>query len=57
MSRRELLEEEIDKLQKQIDKMPEDSPFEDVDPLRKRLDDLSFELDNLYDDEEIELPD
>lgn len=57
MSRRRVLEEEIENLQKQIDEMPEDSPYEDVDSLRKELDELSFELNNLYDDDELELPD
>lgn len=57
MSRRQMLEEQIEKLQNKIDDMPEDSPYEDVDPLRQRLDELSFELNNLYDDDELDLPD
>jgi hypothetical protein len=52
MSRRTELEEELDMVQKRIDNAPEDTPNEIIDAWIKELDSISFELDNLYDDNE-----
>lgn len=57
MSRRSELEKEIDLVQKRIEDAPESTPHEIFDSWRKELDSLFFELDNLYDDDEIEIPD
>jgi len=54
MNRREELEHEIDIAQKRIDGAPTDTPKYVVDLWKKELDSLSFELNNLYDDEENE---
>ena len=52
MSRRTELEEELEMAQKRIDNAPENIPNEIMDTWRKELDSISFELDNLYDDNE-----
>lgn len=57
MSRREELEKEIDLTQKKIDEASSDIPKLIKDAWIKELDSLSFELNNLYDDDEEETPD
>jgi len=52
MSRRTELEEELEMVQKRIDNAPENTPKEVVNAWTKELDSVSFELDNLYDDDE-----
>jgi len=56
MSRRTELENEIEIARKRIDDAPKDTPIEVKDQWIKELDDLSFELNNLYDDDENEFP-
>jgi len=57
MSRREELEKEIDLTQKRLDEASPDVPKLVIEAWEKELDSLSFELNNLYDDEENDLPD
>jgi len=57
MSRRTELENEIEIARKRIEEAPKDTPEEVMDLMIKELDSLSFELNNLYDDEEIDIPD
>ena len=52
MSRRTELEEELEMVQKRIDNAPEDISKEIINAWTKELDSISFELDNLYDDNE-----
>lgn len=54
MGRREELEKELSIAQKQIDEAPKDTPAELMDALREEYDSVSFELNNLYDDDEID---
>lgn len=56
MSRREELEREIEITQKRIDEATGDTPSNIVELWKKELDSLSFELNNLYDDDEDEFP-
>lgn len=51
-NRREELEKEISSVTKVIENAPKETPKEVLDAWRKELDSLSFELNNLYDDEE-----
>jgi hypothetical protein len=57
MSRRSELEKEIVLAKKRIDDAPKDTPHDVMDGWVKELDGLSVELNNLYDDDENELPD
>lgn len=57
MSRRSELEKEIELAKKRIDEAPKDTPKEILEVWYKELDDLSIELNNLYDDDENEFPD
>lgn len=50
--RREELEKEIELVQKRIDEAPQDTPQRILEAWHKELDSLSFELNNLYDDED-----
>ena len=53
MSRRTELEEELEMVQKRIDNASEKNiPGEIINAWTKELDSISFELDNLYDDDE-----
>nr|KHM46955.1 hypothetical protein PU94_08665 [Coprobacter secundus] len=54
MSRRMELEKEIEIAQNNIAKAAPDTPKEVVDAWKKELDSLAFELNNLYDDDELE---
>jgi len=54
MSRRSELEKELDIVQKRIDNAPKGTPKEILESWHKELDSISFELNNLYDDEETE---
>ncbi len=56
MGRRAELEKEIAILQKRIDHAPADTPKDVMDSWRSAYDDLSFDLNNLYDDDDIDLP-
>jgi len=56
MSRREELEKEIVLIKKRMDDSPKDTPHAIVEQYTKELDSLSFELNNLYDDDENEFP-
>lgn len=51
-NRREELEREIELVQDRIDNSPETTPKEIIESWIKELDSLSFELNNLYDDDE-----
>ncbi len=52
MSRRAELEEELEIVQKRIDNAPKDTPEDIIEAWTEELDSISFELDNLYDDDE-----
>ena len=54
MSRRMELEKEIEIAQNNIAKAAPDTPKDVVDAWKKELDSLAFELNNLYDDDELE---
>ena len=56
MSRREELEKEIEIVRKRLEDAPEDTPRIIRDDWTKELDSLEFEMNNLYDDDEIETP-
>ncbi len=51
MSRRSELEKELELAQKQLDELPADAPQEIKNSLREQYDNISFELNNLYDDD------
>jgi hypothetical protein len=50
MSTRAQLEEEVRNAKERLDHAPSDTPEEVVRQWREEYDDLSFQLDNLYDD-------
>ncbi|MDR1729174.1 MAG: hypothetical protein LBR52_00725 [Prevotellaceae bacterium] len=52
MGRRTELEEELDMVQKRIDNAPENTPEDMKEAWEKELASISFELNNLYDDDE-----
>ncbi len=52
MSRRAELERELDIVQKRIDSAPENTPENIRESWIEELDSISFELNNLYDDDE-----
>lgn len=52
MGRREELEKEVNILEKRIANAPADTPKYVLDAWRQAYDDLSFDLNNLYDDRE-----
>ncbi|WP_455496584.1 hypothetical protein [Coprobacter sp.] len=54
MSRRSELEKEIAIAQSRIDDAPKNTPQEIMEAWIKELDSLSVELNNLYDDNELE---
>lgn len=54
MSRRSELEKEIEMAQSCIESAPDDTPLEIMNAWKEELDSLSFELNNLYDDDEIQ---
>ncbi|MCC8199184.1 MAG: hypothetical protein LIP06_11565 [Tannerellaceae bacterium] len=56
MSRREELEKEIALMDEQIKNAPADTPWDVLDAWRNEYDALAFDLNNLYDDMEIDLP-
>ncbi|WP_203583423.1 hypothetical protein [Paludibacter sp. 221] len=51
-NRREELEKEIKEVEEVMRNAPKDTPKEIIDAWRKEYDSLSFELNNLYDDDE-----
>ncbi len=51
-NRREELEREIEIVQNKVDNPPPATPKEIIGSWKKELDSLSFELNNLYDDDE-----
>lgn len=51
MNRREELEKEYAIADKRIREAPQDTPKNVMDLWRKELDSISFELNNLYDDD------
>lgn len=51
MGRREELEKEIQETEKIMREAPADTPTEVMDAWREQYDSLSFELNNLYDDD------
>jgi len=55
MSRRTELERELEIVQERIDHAPENTPCEMRDQWREELDSITSELNNLYDDDEIDL--
>ncbi|MCC8186720.1 MAG: hypothetical protein LIP08_04210 [Bacteroides sp.] len=55
MSRREQLEHEVDLAGKRLDELPPDAPEEVRQQMRLEYDDLSFDLNNLYDDSDFDL--
>jgi len=57
MGRREELEKEVDIARDRITNAPSDTPKIVMDDWVKELDSLLFELNNLYDDDELEIPD
>lgn len=57
MSRRTELDKEIVLAKKRIDDAPKDTPKEILEVWIKELDSLSIEQNNLYDDDENEMPD
>lgn len=56
MSRREELEKEVEIARKRLDEAPLNTSNEVLEAYRKELDSISFELNNLYDDDEDEQP-
>lgn len=54
MSRREELEKELEIVQKRIDEAAKDTPKEVLESWNKEFDSISFQLDNLYDEEDME---
>ncbi|MCD7976681.1 MAG: hypothetical protein LUG51_05825 [Tannerellaceae bacterium] len=56
MSRREELERQIADMDEQIKNAPADTPQDVLDAWRNEYDALSFDLNNLYDDMEIDIP-
>lgn len=54
MSRRSELEKEIKITQNCIDSAPANTPNEVIEQWKKQLASLSFELNNLYDDQELQ---
>ena len=52
MSRRMELENELEMVQKRINNAPKDTPDDVLEAWTEELDSISFELDNLYDDNE-----
>lgn len=54
MSRRTELEKEIEIAQKRLDNASKDTPRDVKDAWEKELNSLSVELNNLYDDDELE---
>jgi hypothetical protein len=55
MSRRTELEKELEIVQGRIDNAPKDTPKEISNAWTEELDSISFELNNVYDDDENEL--
>lgn len=53
-NRRRELEREIEIIQDKIDNLPATTPKEITELWVKELDSLSFELNNLYDDDEVD---
>ncbi|MCD7970945.1 MAG: hypothetical protein LUF87_11405 [Alistipes sp.] len=51
MGRREELERELDEARRRIDNLPETTPQEVVKAWHREVDSISFELNNLYDDD------
>ncbi|MCC8034949.1 MAG: hypothetical protein LIO77_03320 [Rikenellaceae bacterium] len=51
MGRREELEKELDAARKRIEALPETTPQEVVKAWHREVDSISFELNNLYDDQ------
>lgn len=54
MNRREILEKELEEIQKRLDNAPADMPKEIRNRWIQEYDSISFELNNLYDDPETE---
>lgn len=50
MSTRAQLEEDVRKARERIDNAPADTPNEVIELWRREYDELSFQLNNLYDD-------
>jgi len=57
MSTRIQLEEDLKKAKERIDKAPKDVPQELMKAWKREYDEISFELNNLYDDEVSEFTD
>lgn len=51
-NRREQLEKEVELAERRIKEAPKNTPKEVMNNWRQMYDDLSFELNNLYDDED-----
>ncbi len=56
MSRREALERAVEIARERIDNAPADTPKEVLDTWRTEYDTLSFDLNNLYDYDNMEQP-
>lgn len=52
MSRRQELEKELEIAQKRVNNAPSDTPQQVIDDWQTELDSISFELNNLYDDDQ-----
>ena len=48
MNREEVLEVEIGKIQERLENIPSNTPKEEVDWLKQKLNELILELDSLY---------
>ena len=57
MSTRKQLEKDVEKAKRRLDNAPEGTPEELLKLWREEYDDLSFQLDNLYDDQVNEFTD
>ncbi|MDR2009729.1 MAG: hypothetical protein LBQ22_04530 [Bacteroidales bacterium] len=57
MSRRTELENELETARKRIEEAPKDTPKEVTHLMWKEFNSLSVELNNLYDDDEIDITD
>lgn len=54
MGRRDELEKQLDVIQARIEQAPDNVPDDLLEAWHKEMDSIFFELDNLYDDDEME---